>query len=66
MGEGYDEEEDEEEELGVRVTIPELHMANVKGMLKLALPYNLMATCIPSTCTKEEYMVRLPFDGLTA
>ncbi|KAK8406205.1 hypothetical protein O3P69_007137, partial [Scylla paramamosain] len=60
LEEGYDEEEEEkEEEMGVEVQIPELHVANLKGMLKLALPYNLMATCIPSTCTEEEYMVSL-------
>ncbi|XP_045129654.1 nose resistant to fluoxetine protein 6-like isoform X2 [Portunus trituberculatus] len=58
LEEGYDEEEEEEEE-GVEVMIPELHIANMKGVLKMALPYNIMATCIPSTCTKEEYRTSL-------
>ncbi|MPC24985.1 Nose resistant to fluoxetine protein 6 [Portunus trituberculatus] len=58
LEEGYEEEEEEEEER-VEVMIPELHIANMKGVLKMALPYNIMATCIPSTCTKEEYRTSL-------
>ncbi|KAK8406213.1 hypothetical protein O3P69_007137, partial [Scylla paramamosain] len=54
--EGYKEVEEKQ---GVEVAIPELHVANMKGVLQAALPYNLMATCIPSTCTKEEYMIGL-------
>ncbi|KAG0719427.1 O-acyltransferase like protein [Chionoecetes opilio] len=54
--EGEEEEEDEER---VKVLVPGLRMGNVKGLLQVAIPFNLLSTCIPSTCTKEEYGVRL-------
>ena len=54
-----DEEANEEEEEGTKMVPPHLRMANVKGILQIAIPYNLMATCIPSTCTKKEYLVRV-------
>lgn len=53
--EGYEEEDEE----GVEVATPEQRIGNIKGVLQQAIPSNLMATCMPSTCTKEEYMVRV-------
>lgn len=46
-------EEDEEE--GPRKA--EVRMAGVAAKLGLVIPNNLYATCIPSSCTREEYMV---------
>lgn len=58
--ENYEEDDEYKAEL-VRdlkirkMMLPNLHMADVKGVLQIAIRFNLLATCIPSTCTEEEY-----------
>lgn len=54
------EEYDEEVPWNVqtrRMVLPSLRIGSVKGFLHIAVPFNLLATCIPSTCTEEEYRV---------
>ncbi|XP_050710957.1 nose resistant to fluoxetine protein 6-like [Eriocheir sinensis] len=51
-----DEEEDETEEDGDEAPRKAgVRMAGVAARLGLVIPDNLYATCIPSTCTREEY-----------